>query len=404
MLASVSDAVSADEVRARALLPDDDFRHRLRAFLKEHGPGRPPRDLTERLAWQKAWCATTVDHGWAAPSWPVEHGGMDLPLSKQVIHTEETGRAGGPSHPGTGVGIAGPTIIRYGTEEQKQRWLRPMLRADEVWSQGYSEPEAGSDLPALRTRAERDGDHYVVNGQKIWSSSAQLADKLFTLVRTGPQESRQRGITYLIVDAHAPGVTVRPIRDMTGGADFCEIFFEDVRAPVADRVGEENEGWGITRTSLGHERAAGALFAATRYRRIVGELIELARARGLAADPLVRQELAQLVILQRLLEYGGARTVNDIVTNGEPGPASSVARLANTTFEQRLHVSAVNLLGAYGQLGRRDEHAVERGRWVWGFLRTRASTIGAGTSEIQRNTAAERVLGLPHEPAAPGSA
>lgn len=391
-------AVDPDVVRRRASLPDDEFRSEFRAFLKANHPGRPPKDRAGAIQWQKDFNALMVDTGWAAPSWPIEHGGMDLPFQKQVIYTEEFARAVVPGPLATGVGIVGPTIIQYGTDDQKQRWLRSMLRNDQVWAQGYSEPEAGSDLPSLRTTAVRDGDDYIVNGQKVWSSSADIADKLFTLVRTGEQVERQHAITYLIIDAHAPGVTIRPIRDISGGAHFCEIFFEDVRVPVADRIGEESKGWAITRTSLGHERAAGAYQQATRYRRILNELIELAQERGRNTDPLFRQELAKLVIWQRILEYSGMRTINSIVENCEPGPQSSVSRLSTSLFEQRLHEVSVDLLGMHGQLDRRADDAVQRGRWVWGFLRTRASTIGAGTAEIQRNTAGERVLGLPHEP------
>ncbi len=392
-----SPPVSADIVAARGVLRDDQFRTELRGWLRTNHPGKPPKG-PDRVAWVKAWNALLVDSGWAAPSWPIEHGGMNLPFSKQVIYTEEIARANVPGALGTGVGIAGPTIITHGTTDQQRRWLRPMIRADHVWAQGYSEPGAGSDLPSLLTRAERHGDEYVVTGQKIWSSSANLADKIFTLVRTGEPGSRQHGISYLIIDAHAPGVEIRPIKDMTGGADFCEVFFDEVRVPVQDRVGEENKGWAITRTSLGHERAAGAYQQATRYRRVLSELIELARDRGLTADPLVRQRLADFVIRQRISEYSGMRTINGITQSGDPGPQSSVSRLASSLFEQELHVLAVDLLGPYATLDRRATDAVQGGRWVWGFLRTRASTIGAGTAEIQRNTAGERVLGLPHEP------
>jgi alkylation response protein AidB-like acyl-CoA dehydrogenase len=380
-------------------LPDDEFRAALRTFLRERDPGRPPRAADERLRWHKAWLAGLVDAGWAGPSWPVAHGGLELSFAKQVIYAEETGRVRVPGPLGTGVGIAGPTIVAHGTGEQKERWLRPMLRGDVVWCQGYSEPDAGSDLPSLQTRAEVAGDHYVVTGRKLWSTAADLADVVFALVRTGPPGSREQGITYLIVDAHAPGVTIRPIRDLTGGADFGEIELDAVRVPVADRVGAEGEGWAVTRTSLGHERGAGALTSAARYRRIVDELVNLASSRGLAGDPVVRQDLADLQIRQRLLELGAARTIAGIVERGDPGPGSSVSRLATTTFEQRLHEVALRLLGADGLLGRFDPGAVERGRWTWGFLRTRASTIGAGTAEIQRNTIGERILGLPRDPA-----
>jgi alkylation response protein AidB-like acyl-CoA dehydrogenase len=376
----------------------DDFRADLRARFAEHHPGKPPKDRAGRLAWQRAWCATAVDHGLAGPSWPREYGGMELGFEQQVVYAEEAARARVPGVPGTGVGIAGPTIIRHGTEAQKARYLRPMLRADVIWAQGYSEPGAGSDLPALRTTAVRDGDRYVVNGQKVWSSSADLADILFTLARSGPPDSGRDGITYLLIDAHAPGVTVRPLRDMTGDAGFCEIFFDDVEVPVSDRIGDEHRGWEVARTSLGHERAAGSLTQARFYDRIVGELATLARQRGRADDPVVRQELAQLAITQRIMTMNAARTIATIARDGEPGPGSSTSRLFNTQFEQRLHEFAVDLLGADGILDRRDPHVPERGRWTRGFLRTRASTIGAGTAEIQRNTIGERVLGLPHEP------
>lgn len=375
----------------------DEFREQLRARFAEHHPGRPPKGREARLAWQREYCATAVDHDLAGPSWPREYGGMDLSFEEQVVYAEEAARARVPGTPGTGVGIAGPTIIRYGTDEQKARLLRPMLRADVVWAQGYSEPEAGSDLPALRTTAVLDGDHYVVDGQKLWSSSADIADILFTLVRTGRPDSGRDGITYLLVDAHAPGVTVRPLRDLTGDSGFCEIFFDRVEVPVENRIGDENHGWGITRTSLGHERAAGSLTQARFYDRIVGELIELARDCGRADDPVVRQRLARLAGAQRIMSLNASRMIGTIVRDGEPGPGSSTSRLFNTLFEQELHECAVDLQGAVGVLDRRDPHAVQKGRWTWGFLRTRASTIGAGTSEIQRNTIAERVLGLPHD-------
>ncbi|ELP64912.1 acyl-CoA dehydrogenase family protein [Streptomyces turgidiscabies] len=391
---------------------DGEFRARLRTFLTAHHPGRRPKDPAERLSWQKAWLATLFDAGYAGPSWPREHGGMELDFARQVIYQEEYARARLPGPLGTGLGIAAPTLVKYGTPEQKERFLRPMLRGDSVWAQGYSEPEAGSDLPALRTTARRedgaagggpdDPDSvYVVNGQKVWNSSADIADIIFTLVRTGPPNSRQDGISYLLIDARAPGVSVRPLRDLTGDAHFCEIFFDDVRVPVADRIGAENGGWPLVRTSLGHERAAGAMNQAALYRRVLDELTELARERGATSDPLVRDRLADFEIRVRIMRLTGMRTIADIMAKGEPGPASSTSRLFIVTFEQELHEFALELLGAYGILGRRDPHAVQRGRWVWGFLRTRASSIGAGTAEIQRNTIAEQVLGLPRDPAMP---
>src|SRR5215472_18663683 len=279
--------------------PDQAFRAGLRQFLAEHHPGRPPKDPRERLAWTKAWLATLFDNGYAGPGWPREFGGMELPFAQQVVYHEEVARARVPGPLGTGLGIAAPTIITYGTQAQKQRWLAPMLRGDKVWAQGYSEPEAGSDLPSLRTSARRDGPEYIVNGQKVWTSHAADADVFFTLVRTGTQLSRQHGISYLVIDAHAPGVQVRPLRDLTGGHLFAEVFFDDVRVPVAKRIGEENGGWPLARTSLGHERAAGALNQAAMYRRVLTELEDLARERGLLTDPLVREAFTDLEIRVR---------------------------------------------------------------------------------------------------------
>jgi alkylation response protein AidB-like acyl-CoA dehydrogenase len=388
-------------LRQQTVETDEEFRARLREFLVDNDPGRPPKAAAERSVWQKRWAATLYDAGYAGPSWPREYGGMELSFAHQVIYQEEVAKARVPGPLGTGLGIAAPTIIKYGSREQKERFLRPMLRGDEVWAQGYSEPEAGSDLPSLRTTARREGDHYVVNGQKAWNTHADVADILFTLVRTGPPESRQAGISYLLIDLHAPGVTVRPLRDLTGGADFTEIFLEDVLVPVFNRIGEENGGWPLVRTSLGHERAAGAANQAAMYRRVLDELIALAHERGATADPLVRDRLAHFEIRVRIMRYNGMRTISDILARGEPGAASSISRLFITAFEQDLHEFAVDMLGGYGVLGRKDPHAVQRGRWVWGFLRTRASTIGAGTSEIQRNTVAEQILGLPRDAGMP---
>lgn len=378
---------------------DEAFRLELRAFLAAHDQGPAPRGA-ERLGWQRRWQAILVDEGWAGPGWPKDAGGMELPFSRQVVYHQEIARARVPGPPGTGVQIAGPAIIRHGTDEQRERFLRPMLRADAVWAQGFSEPGAGSDLPALQTTARREGDSYVVTGQKVWSSHADIADVLFALVRTGPPASRQDGITYLVIYLGSPGVTVRPIRDMAGDSGFSEIYLDEVVVPVANRIGAENDGWRVTRTSLGHERAAGALNQAANYRRVVDELLAGASAAGLAVG-VHRQRLADVAARVRVMELNALRTISDIIRTGDPGPASSVSRLFNSTFEQDLHVLAMDLLAPASILDRRAAENPERGRWTWGFLRTRASTIGAGTAEIQRNTIAERVLGLPREPGLP---
>ena len=377
---------------------DEAFRHDLRDFLESHPAGRSPRDRACRLTWQRQYQATLADAGYAAPAWPTEWGGMDLPLTQQLIYHEEMTLARAPGPPTPNVNIVGPTIILHGTQAQKERYLRPMIRAEELWCQGFSEPDSGSDLASLRTRADRDGDEYVVNGQKIWTSGGPVADWIFALVRTGTPESRQHGISYLLIDLKTPGVTVKPIRDMSDRKHFSEVFFDDVRVPVQNRVGDENGGWAIARTSLGHERSTAFVAAQHRYRRIVDELADLARDIGVIRDPLIRQKLARAEIDVRLLGLNGLRVLSDVLRTGEPGPASSVTRLFHGEFERRLHEVALDVIGARALLGASDPRSVQNGRWVWGFLRTRASTIGAGTAEIQRNTIAERVLGLPHEP------
>lgn len=380
---------------------DSQFRELVREFLVEHHPGRPPHDHAQRLEWQKRWLATLFDAGFAGPNWPQEFGGMGLSFSRQLIYQEEYARAKVPGPLGNGVGIAAPTIMRYGTPEQQQRFLAPMLRGDRVWCQGFSEPEAGSDLPALRTTAHRDGDHYVVSGQKVWTSHVDHSDTVYALVRTGAPGSRQRGISYLVIDLDTPGVLTRPMRDLAGGTAFGEVFFDDVRVPVANRLGEENGGWKIARTSLGNERAAGALKSAAVYRRVFDELRTLAQERGAVADPEIRGGLVDLEIRLRILQYSAERTVASIMATGEPGPAASGARLRIAQFEQDIHEFALDMLGADGLVTKPSSDAVQRGRWLIGFLRTRASTVGTGTTEIQKNTLAEQVLGLPRDPAMP---
>src|ERR1700727_297306 len=362
--------------QAAAAAPTPAARARVPVFPPPPPRGRPPKDPRERVAWTKAWLATLFDNGYAGPGWPGEFGGMELPFAHQVIYHEEAARARVPGPLGTGLNIAAPTIIKYGSQEQKQQWLAPMLRGDLGWVQGYSEPEAGSDLPSLRTPARRDGDEYVVNRQEVCTSNGADGDIIFALVRTGTRESRQKGITYLIIDAHAPGVQLRPLRDLTGGHLFAEVFFDDVRVPAANRIGQENDGWPLARTSLGHERAAGALNQAAMYRRVLTELEELARERGQLADPLVRDRLLALEIRVRIIRYNAQRTIGDILATGEAGAASSVSRLLITAFEQDIHEFAVDMLGPAGLLGKTAPPAVQRSRWLIGFLPSRASTIG----------------------------
>jgi alkylation response protein AidB-like acyl-CoA dehydrogenase len=379
---------------------DEQFRSDLARYFGELRAALPPRS-GDWLQWQRDVARRLADDGHAMPSWPREWGGMELSLPRQLIYHETVARSGVRAHPSPQVGIIGPTLIVHGSPWQRERFIRPLLRADELWTQGFSEPDAGSDLQAIRTRAVREGDDYLVNGQKTWTSMADVADWMFLLVRTGTNDSREAGITYLLLDMTSPGITVRPLRDMAGGTRFCEVFLEDVRVPVRQRVGEENRGWSIARTSLGHERSTAFVGRAVGYRSILDQLYELARRQGASSDRLIRDRLADLEIHLRLQIFNGIRSVEHVLRHGDPGPSAAVARLSHSSFEQRLHEVALDVIGSRGMLARNDPNSIERGRWITGFLKTRASTIGAGTAEVQRNTIAEGVLGLPHDPAMP---
>ena len=379
----------------RSELGEREFAEALRAFLAEHHPGRTPREPAARLAFLRAWQATLADEGWVAPGWPRRWGGMELPAQLQAVYHREMARGRTPVPPTNAVGIVGPTILVHGTDDQRERYLGPMLRAEELWCQGFSEPEAGSDLAALRTRAVLDGEEYRVDGRKIWTSNGPVADRMLLLARTGTLASRSRGITCLVLDMHAAGVTVRPLRDLTGGTYFAEVEFDSVTVPVADRIGAHDDGWRSARVTLGHERSTSLAAAGVRYQRVVRDVIELARARGCVRAPLTRQRIADAVIGARLLELNGRRVLGQVLQGEEPGPLSSVQRLQHARFEQRLHEFAADLLGPDAMLDPSDPRLAGDGRWLRGFLRTRASTIGAGTAELQANTIAEKVLGLP---------
>ncbi|MBA4024909.1 MAG: acyl-CoA dehydrogenase [Gordonia sp.] len=375
--------------------PADGWRDRLSTLLDEYK--RRPRPTSSRARFEAAiaWQSELVDAGLAAPGWPRSAGGMELDLEDQLDYYRLTSDAGAPKHPCNLSFIVAPTLIVHGTEEQKARFLDPLLRADEFWCQGFSEPGAGSDLASLSTRGVRDGDVYRVTGQKIWTTMADKADWIFALVRTGPAGRGTSGITYLLIPMNSPGVEVRPLREASGGHRFAEVFFDDVEVPVANRVGAEGEGWSIMRTSLGHERATAFLADEFRYRATVDKVFRLALGRGYADDALVRQQLADVETDVRVIATNSARALDAVLRKEDPGGVASVNRLVKSEFEQKLHKLALRLTGGGAVLGNRSEGAVDKGRWSYGYLMSRATTIGAGTSEIQRNTIAESVLGLP---------
>jgi alkylation response protein AidB-like acyl-CoA dehydrogenase len=343
----------------------------------------------------RAWHAELVDHKLAAPGWPSEVGGLDLPLADQLDYYRMTTDAGAPPHPCPLSFILAPTLIAHGTKEQKDRFLTPLLRADEFWCQGFSEPGAGSDLSSLSTRAVRDGDVYRVTGQKVWTTMADRADWMFALVRTGSGDKPSDGITYLLIPMDSPGITVRPLRDISGAAHFAEVFLDDVAVPVENVVGDEGAGWSIMRTSLGHERATAFLADEFKYRRTVDRVIDLVVSQGLTDDPLVRQDVARLESGVRTIAANSARALAAVLRGEDPGGVASVNRLVKSEFEQHMHALALRAAGPYAALGSRAPDAVDNGRWTFGYLMSRATTIGAGTAEIQRNTIAESVLGLP---------
>ena len=357
------------------------FRAELRAWLEEHNPGLDGLPDTNA---KKAWSRAIYDAGYAGLTWPKEYGGQGGSYSEQAILLEEWARAEAPSHLGViGLGMAGPTIIAHGTAEQKQRYLANILSGEEIWCQGFSEPGAGSDLAAVRTSAELQDGHFVVNGQKVWSSYAHIADWCILVTRSDPASQRHAGLTYLLVDMHAPGVEVRPLRHITGDADFNEIFFEDVEVPVENALGELGGGWAVAMTTLLHER--GTLgFALTGTLEVsVRRLIGLAKERSVT-DSRLRDMVAREWIELQALKLTNYRALTKLVETGIPGPEGSVSKLHWSEQNQRLTKLAVEI-----SEGNPDEY------WGYNQLRSRGNTIEAGTSEILRNIIAERVLGLP---------
>jgi len=385
---------------------EEAFRASVRDWLAHNLPdgwGTPrfarPKDVPGKVAFARRWQRVLHDGGWAGLAWPKEYGGRDLTPLEQLIFNEEYVKAGAPEmiDIGVGPGLTGPTLIHHGTEAQKKRFLGPILRGEEVWCQGFSEPGSGSDLASLRTRGDLDGDDIVVNGQKVWTSYARYADWCILIVRTNPSAPKHKGLTFLLLDMKTPGITVRPLVEMTGIAWFNEVFFENVRVPRANVVGELDRGWEISLTTLNHER--GTTIPYQRLRQMLEGLITLSRRRSLdaplAADPVVRQELAQLAVDIEVLRASTYRNVFDIMRTGQPGPGGSMLKLYWSELEQRLMQLATVLEGPYGALDEHAPQAFDQGRWQYGLLWSRAATIYAGTSEVQRNIMAQRVLGLP---------
>ena len=378
------------------------FRDEFRGWLKANVPapwtggGLNSESRNEYVDYLRRWQRTLFEGGWAGIAWPKKFGGRGATLMQQALFQEELALADAPHLIGTiGLSLVGPTIIAMGSEEQKARYLAPILSGDEIWCQGFSEPNAGSDLASVGTKAIRDGDDFIINGQKIWTSFAQMADYCLLLVRTDFEAPKHKGITCLLADMRTPGISVRPLRQMSGDAGFNEVFFSDVRVPVTQVLGQINAGWTTAMAALMNERANLGTGIQVIFKRNLNALIARSRlidrnGRPASADPVVRQKLAQAWLELEILRLNTNRALTSLSKSGVPGAEGSIQKLYWSEMNQRTQQTAQEILGPYGQLTDFDN-----GVWQYGYLRSRGNTIEAGTSEIQRNIVAERVLGLP---------
>jgi alkylation response protein AidB-like acyl-CoA dehydrogenase len=386
------------------LTPEDRaFRDELRDFLArelprdwQHSAGTNYFEVcATEFDRMRAWHRKLYDHRFIGITWPARYGGRDASPHQEAILADELTRAGAPPTINLlGITLCAPALLHYGSAAQKERHLRKLLSGDEIWCQGYSEPGSGSDLASLRTRAELRGDHYVVNGQKVWTTDGQYADWMFCLVRTEPDAPKHKGIGFLLIDVRSPGVDVRPLRQITGGSEFCEVFFTDVVVPRENMVGHPTQGWEIANTVLGYERGTQALSASSRFDADFALLLDDVKQTAAACDPEVRQRAAQLKIELTVLRLVALQTLARMRSGAAPGPEASMGKLCKSELEQRLYSFAVDLQGPYATLWD-GERAVNGGRWHLLMLWARAATIYAGASEIQRNIIAQRVLGLP---------
>jgi alkylation response protein AidB-like acyl-CoA dehydrogenase len=381
------------------------FRDELRTWLEANVPKDwaewREKPLEESFPYLRAWQRKLYEGGWAAVSWPKEYGGRSATLMEQSLFWEEMARVDAPPMANSlGLGLIGPTIIAYGTDEQKKRFIPKILSAEEIWCQGFSEPNAGSDLAALQTEARPDGDHYVVNGQKVWTSYGWIGDWCELVVRTDSNVPKHKGLSVLLIDMKSPGVEVRPLKQMTGESEFNEIFFRDVRVPVANLLGKVNDGWNVAVSTLMYERGSYGARLHLIFKRAIARLIELSHkfqkdGHPAAQDPITRQKLAQCYAEIEIMRWNQLRAFSRVTATGVPGPEGSIQKIFWSELNQRLQQIAQEMFGPYGQLLAGDKDAVDNGIWSYGYLRTRGNTIEAGTSEVQRNIIGHFVLGLP---------
>ncbi len=394
------------------------YRAKINEFLDTNLPddwqGIGAMDEDVRVGWQVDWRATLRENGLLAPSWPAEYGGGGLSQVEQVILYEEFAKRGVPTsgaNDAFSISMVGNTILVWGTEEQKSYYIPRILDGDDLWCQGYSEPDAGSDLANVGCRAELDGDEWVLNGQKIWTSQGHTANMIFVVARTDPHQPKHAGISFLLVPMDQPGVECRPITNMVRHDHFNEVFFTDARCPKENVLGEVNNGWAVTNTLLGFERGAGATVTSLGFKAEFDQFVELAKELGKDEDPEVRQQIAEFYTNVEIMRYRGMQALTRYLQGANPGPEASVGKLFWSQHHHKITEAAMNLLGAHGMVGFGTETrgglgapAIGTrntpGNWMASFMIARPGTVYAGSSEVQKNIVGERVLGLPKEPRA----
>jgi alkylation response protein AidB-like acyl-CoA dehydrogenase len=365
------------------------FRDELRAWFAANQPDdEPVGDEDAHYHWRSDFQRRMADDGWAAVHWPVQYGGRGATLMQSAIFFEELGRSGAPLPANVlGLLLAGPTIMAWGTEEQRERYLNPILTAEEIWCQGFSEPDAGSDLAAVKTRAVRDGDDWVVTGQKVWTSGAQYSKWCMLVARTDTDVAKHKGLSYFLMDMEQEAIQVRPLRQITGESEFNELFIDGARIPHENLLGGEGNGWKVALTTLMNERAGLAFFLQVRMRQLLDKLIAEAAQRGLLDDPVVADRLGELHLKAEVLRLTAYRGLTAIEKYGQPGPEGSLTKWMWSQTNQELTQLAADLLGA--------EALTVGSPWAYELLRARGNSIEGGTTEVLKNIVAERVLGLP---------
>ncbi|MFA9400400.1 MAG: acyl-CoA dehydrogenase family protein [Acidobacteriota bacterium] len=370
---------------------ETEFRDELRQWLAGNHPGDEPRgDDDEKFEFRTQWQRTLYEGGWAAVHWPQEYGGRDATLMQSAIFFEEVGRTRAPLPANVlGLLLAGPTIMAWGTEEQKERYLTPILSAEEIWCQGFSEPEAGSDLAAVKTAAKRDGDEWVVTGQKVWTSGAQYSKWCMLVARTDPEASKHKGLSYFLMDMEQPGVQVRPLVQITGEAEFNELFIEEARIPHENMLGGEGDGWNVALTTLMNERSGLGFFLQVRLRQWVDQVIEEAVRNGAIEDPVIAERIGEIEARTEILRLMAYRGLSAIEKYGQPGPEGSLTKWLWSETNQMLVQLATDVVGPEALSADSD--------WAYELLRARGNSIEGGTTEILKNIIAERVMGLPRK-------